>query len=325
MKVYLTTTSTPSANNPWAFSELNRIKRLCLLSNSQNHTLTLSPVDADVVLFCGSSQIYHSDILRSDLFRTFWKKSMILDLSDRTLPLLPGLYTSLAQGHFMAGRAYHSLPYFRVAENDSLVGIAPIRNDATYLYSFVGRRANSPSVRGDILSLSDDRALLKDSSTGQKDGSSSFAQTFQDSKFVLCPRGLCLSTWRIYEAMKAGRVPVIISDFWIPPEGIDWESFSIRVPESEVRNLPIILRSREDFAQEMGAQARIQFHSNIGLGTSFDWLCARLNDISLELSKIGRSCYQNRIFRSLSSSEHRIQFLKEKINELYLFAKYMAI
>ena len=177
--------------------------------------------------------------------------------------------------------------------------------------------ANSPATRGSILSLQDDRAFLKDSSTGQKDGDPSYALALENSKFILCPKGLGPSSWRIYEAMKAGRVPVIISDKWIPPVGIDWNSFSLRVPETETNNIPAILRSIEQQAPEMGSIARSQFHSRIGLHSSFNWLCERLSEIKTELSHSTIPIYHSRIIKSLTSHKHRANFTKEKTKELY--------
>lgn len=49
------------------------------------------------------------------------------------------------------------------------------------------------------------------------------------SKFLLCPRGYGLNSFRIYEAFQLGCVPVIISDNRFLPweEELDWESFSV--------------------------------------------------------------------------------------------------
>ncbi len=38
------------------------------------------------------------------------------------------------------------------------------------------------------------------------------------------PRGIGASSVRIFEAMRAGRAPVIISDDWIVPPVGDWGS-----------------------------------------------------------------------------------------------------
>jgi hypothetical protein len=56
--------------------------------------------------------------------------------------------------------------------------------------------------------------------------------------------------------MKAGRVPVIIADEWVPPPGPSWPEFSLRVREARLRNVPQILERFADRGPEMGFRAR---------------------------------------------------------------------
>jgi hypothetical protein len=53
-----------------------------------------------------------------------------------------------------------------------------------------------------------------------------------------------------------GRPPVVVSDQWVAPTGPDWDSFSIRVAESDVASIPAILRERASEAIGMGRAAR---------------------------------------------------------------------
>ncbi|WP_041226050.1 exostosin domain-containing protein [Crinalium epipsammum] len=77
-----------------------------------------------------------------------------------------------------------------------------------------------------------------------------------NSFFVLCPRGLGCSTYRLFEAMASARCPVIISDDWVPIEEIDWEKCSVIVKESELETIPQILETKLDHALVMGKKAR---------------------------------------------------------------------
>ena len=316
MIIFPLTTAVPTKYNPWALSDLQRLERIAKSYSSQDHRITTDPKEADVILFCGSGSIYHSDIIRSDWFSNYIDKLMILDTSDSTIPLIPGLYASLQSDFPYAGRFYGGYPYIRVIENASLANLAPMTGSEPYLYSFVGNMLNAPHVRGAILALKDDRALLKDSSSGQKDGFADYASTLEQSFFILCPKGLCSSSWRIYEAMKAGRIPVVISDQWVPPKGFMWESFSIRIPEAEVCNLPDILRSYEHLVFEMGAQAKHEFESHLGLDTAFGWICDNLKNIKSHMNKGYDQCYRSRLVYALSANEHRRSFAKEKIRDL---------
>jgi len=75
------------------------------------------------------------------------------------------------------------------------------------------------------------------------------------SRFVLCPRGIGTSSIRLYETLEAGRVPVIISDDWVPPAETDW-SFAIQVEERRISSIPGLLQSIENEAEERGEAAR---------------------------------------------------------------------
>ena len=55
-------------------------------------------------------------------------------------------------------------------------------------------------------------------------------ETMGASVFSLCPRGLGPTSFRIYEAMSLGSIPVYIWEKWkwLPYEGeLDWNSFAI--------------------------------------------------------------------------------------------------
>lgn len=320
MRIFLATTALSSPANPWARSEYHRIKRYADSCLETRHSITDNPETAEVILFCGSTRTYHGDILRSQLFWTFPHKCFVIDISDRTLPLLPGLYTSLS-AQYVSIPSFRACPYFRVADNRSLEAVRAIVGDEPYLYSFAGNLATARQLRSRITSIRDDRALLKHSSTSQRDGSQSYASLLQNSKFILCPRGYGVSTWRIYEAMRAGRVPVILSDDWIPPFGIDWNSFSIRVAEKDVDSLPSLLREYEPKAQAMGELAHHSWMNNLASSAVFNYIGDVLVDI------LG-SCYSNpdkpfrpsRISTLSRQPSHALPFMKEKLKDLLIYS-----
>jgi hypothetical protein len=106
-----------------------------------------------------------------------------------------------------------------------------------------------------------------------------YADIMRRSKFVLCPRGVGTSSFRLFEAMKAGRCPVILSDGWVPPEAPAWESFSIRVPERLAERIPDLLRDRESEYLELGLRARQVFDEWFADNVKFDRMvesCASL-------------------------------------------------
>lgn len=135
-------------------------------------------------------------------------------------------------------------------------------------------------VREAIARLSHPRAVIRDTGDdpANADGGApefyerfhrDFAEMMRKSAFTLCPRGAGTSTFRLFETMKAGRVPVILSDAWVPPEGPAWESFSLVVAERDVMRLPQILEAREPEAATMGGLAREQWESWFSESASF--------------------------------------------------------
>lgn len=161
-----------------------------------------------------------------------------------------------------------------------------------YLYSFVGSPATHP-VRGRLMSIGHPRALLIDRqatpvgppSLTREDYEREYAQNIKQSEFVLCPRGGGTSSFRLYEAMMLGRVPVIIADQWVAPKGPDWDSFSVRVKETELDTIPCVLEERASEAGGMGEAARAAWLEWFSESVSFH----RIIESCLELTAFASS------------------------------------
>lgn len=65
------------------------------------------------------------------------------------------------------------------------------------------------------------------------------------TKFSLIVEGFGLHSFRLTEAMGAGSIPVILIDHYVLPFDmlLDWGTFSIRLPESKLEELPTILKA----------------------------------------------------------------------------------
>lgn len=131
------------------------------------------------------------------------------------------------------------------------------------LWSFVGDLRTAPTVRRTLVGLDDPRAEAREAIVRMDMApdermrlQAQYAQTLTRSLFVACPTGFSPTSHRLFESMRAGRVPVVIADGWRPPPLIDWDSCSIRIGEKDVRHLPQILREREPEAAELGRRAR---------------------------------------------------------------------
>lgn len=60
-----------------------------------------------------------------------------------------------------------------------------------------------------------------------------FREVLRHSRFALCPSGTGPNSIRLWEALGAGTIPVILSDTWEPPGGRDlWKTAAVFAPET---------------------------------------------------------------------------------------------
>jgi hypothetical protein len=65
---------------------------------------------------------------------------------------------------------------------------------------------------------------------------SEFINVVSRSRFGLCPRGSSPSSVRFWECLKAGTIPILISDNWKLPQW-DWENTIVQIPEDEFNKM----------------------------------------------------------------------------------------
>ena len=70
------------------------------------------------------------------------------------------------------------------------------------------------------------------------------------SKFVLCPRGWFPATYRLFEVMELGRCPVIISDDWVPIDGVPWQDCCLVIRQKDAASCANILGEQESECRE---------------------------------------------------------------------------
>jgi glycosyltransferase involved in cell wall biosynthesis len=82
----------------------------------------------------------------------------------------------------------------------------------------------------------------RQSFNGSRQEKDEYVEHLSKNTYILCPRGTENYSYRIYETLSFGRVPVIIdTDVVLPPE-INWDRLVVRVPYSSIDNLPELIR-----------------------------------------------------------------------------------
>jgi hypothetical protein len=212
---------------------------------------------------------YFGAIRRHPLYREFPDKCFVHSGADRVIPYLPGVFPSIEKRFASHARA-RSGPY--LVNRNPYLRCTPLDENCRWLAGFVGC-AKIHKLRRRVLAMKDARILLRNTrnefigSLRQGDAQThnylkaQFVDDMLECKFVLCPRGGGTSSFRLFEAMEMGRVPVILSDQWLEPGGPDWPAFSIRVRERDLDRLPRILRDLEPQAGQMGRAARQAWES----------------------------------------------------------------
>ena len=251
------------------------------------HALTSNPEDADIILFVDPHQ--HSDwrlpaICHSPLARQHRAKTLAYDERDQPYCALPGLYVSMPKPYFDEQRQ-RACCY--VTSRNSYIESAALRiSQPDYLFSFLGRRCHP--TREIMLGFTHPRSFVQDTSDynffGDTDSDidaqqQRYAEVLARSKFVLCPRGAGPASYRLFETLAAGRVPVIVSDEWVAPDGPDWNACSLRVREADVLQIPALLEANEARYAQMARAARCEWEQWFASDVLFHRMVESCRDI----------------------------------------------
>lgn len=124
------------------------------------------------------------------------------------------------------------------------------------LANFVG--AETHPIRKEILKLKGKPNLYI---SKNKHSLESFCHILSTSIFTLCPRGYGATSFRICEAMQYGSIPVYISDKFIFPHNIDFNSYGVVI--KDVKNIERVLnemtQKEVEYKQEMIKHAYVNY------------------------------------------------------------------
>ena len=271
-------------NDPWMRGAYEMLTESAHHDGFGTHALTQDPEEADLIVFAelGLHGIFAELVRHHPYVKKYRNKCFLFDTGDYAVPFLPGVYASLRKKYFDPARTRTGY-YLRTDENPYM-DYRPLRADSPYLGSFVGSVETDP-VRTTLAQLPRDRFFIEDTSafasqllsSGQLDERrhrfwSHCVDTMASASFALCPRGRGPGSVRLFEAMRMGRCPVILSDEWVYPERVDWQACSISVPEKDASRVPEILDKWRDRAAEMGAKARQEWEKFYAPAVRFHWL-----------------------------------------------------
>jgi len=227
------------------------LRESAALDSFQKHQLTDDPDAADMILFAESHfnwDPYMLKVLLHPVYRRHRQKCFVYHDSDFALPIMRGIYPSIRRRDYQPDRCRAGAYIARINRN-AAIRYEPGTTGGKWLYTFFGER-NSP-VRAGLFRREHPKGLVRDTTGrslwGVEPGpqletfTGAYAQAILDSRFVLCPAGIGPSSYRLYETMEMGRVPVILSDDWVPPPGPRWSDFSLHLPESSLPELESLL------------------------------------------------------------------------------------
>ncbi|MBX2823432.1 MAG: glycosyltransferase family 47 protein [Gammaproteobacteria bacterium] len=300
MKIYLTS----------AYDVHNMLDALTVLTKKDvmaRHTVCATPEEADIILFVEDAHFddyLYKQLRLHPLVKQYPDKVFMYNELDKPWCVLPGLYSSMPRRYFQENRQVAF--GFIHTPNDFVKNIYSETTDQQrrWLFSFVG--AMSHRCRRHIMALNDLTPSVQDTSefnvwdctedTKASQGMN-YASVMAESQYVLCPRGIGTSSFRLFEAMEAGRAPVIISNQWVEPNCVNWD-FAVRIPEHDIACIPDYLRSIADEAHDRGVAARAAWERTFAPECRFDTMIEGVGGL-LESRKSATSAVHFQNFRKV--------------------------
>lgn len=250
------------------------------LSHPPLHELVEDAASAEMIVFVGSVPAHGEGIVDSALPRLYPEKCFVYWDDDGVVSLLPGIYTNAERARWFDLR--------RTASHNFIDSLNPqVRPmpaiEKRYLVSFAG--GSTSLLRKKLYKIDYQRAdvLIKNTSsyyhwdpsqTDRVARQREYAETIAASHFGLCPRGASAGGLRLFEVMQMGVAPVLMSDQFLLPEGPDWDSFLLLIPERKIMQLPEILERHVAESAERGRLAQLAYEQWFAPSVMFNGIVA---------------------------------------------------
>ncbi len=311
----------------WHRSEWERRLETFSQSKSGDFALASDRTSADFVLVTALPQLHDTSLARQFVpARLPRPNEFAWDPGDSPTGLWPGLYCSLPRMQFDARR--HRTFCYPFVYNEL---VQPFDlHEARHLWGFMG--GITSGLRGRMMAklrahAADPDVLLVEQAaqwTQIYDRSGTpfkkqYVDALRHSRFFLCPRGNGVGSIRLFETMKAARVPVIISDAFVLPAGVDWDSCAVRIKERDFSKIHEILAARREDWPRLAANARAAWEAHYSDANLLDSLGNRLTDLGKSNSVSRLASYESYARRILPALARK-QFIRVCIDAVR-FAK----
>ncbi|QCR22175.1 exostosin family protein [Pontibacter sp. SGAir0037] len=261
--------------------------------SDKTHYITDDPVSAEYILICDAVwENYGKKIRDNKLLREHPNKCFILSNQDNPYYYARGVLTSAEKsGNFLNRYRTTSYSAYYDPYHNPFILLHPAEQQVIggkdFLFSFVGR--NSHTIRDAIFKQEFNRKDIFINNTSDSFNLWDFPdRKLQEeyynillrSKFALCPRGFGVNSIRLFEAMKLGVSPVIVSNDFMLPLGPKWDDFAIIVNENDILEIETIVENYENKYQEMGYKAKENFEKYFSDTNYFNYVIENIEDIA---------------------------------------------
>jgi len=295
-----------------------RLADLAVASDPDKHFFEFDdPAKADVFLFLrhGMEEREALNINNHELIKKYPGKCFLWDDGDHPLAMLPGLYSSLPSNQF--DPKFHRTTFYLSRSNNLIGELKAEYADKTplYLASFQGNMTSNVRMKLMRLKLTTDRIILKTASqlwsafmfgTGfnsREAAVEAYARLMHESKFVLCPKGNGISSYRLFETLEAGKVPVIIADKFVPLKVPTTGEYALYLKEADINTLESFLVANEPEFERLAQNAADVFSANFADNRKVHYIGEMLEDI-LKTSTINSLAH-------LKSYQQKVLLLKK--------------
>jgi Exostosin family len=249
---------------------------------STRYVLTPNADAADLIILVGNFAREPTLLLDHPALRAHPERCAVYTEDDWYLPLIPGLYSSARRGLSSELGRVRSYSYVTATGSygHQVFEAIPSPPQKKWLFSFQGGSTSILRKRLFKTSFTRSDVFIENTSSNYKHWDTEqqqrderqrrYVETLKASHFVLCPRGAGSGSIRLFECMRAGIAPVLISDDYVLPRGVDWDTFLVRVSERRLASLPQILGPLESKSAERGAAARLAWLAHFAPDREFE-------------------------------------------------------